>query len=52
MKAPTALIAMVAVAALPCALGYPSYNNKIPNGEKVKDGNGEAWPGVGHLNRK
>ena len=27
---------------------YPSYQASIPNGDKVKDGNGDAAPGVGH----
>ena len=31
--------------------GFPAYQSKIPNGDKVKDGQGKSWPGVGHKQR-
>ena len=33
------------------AFSFPSYQSRIPNGDKVKDGQGNAWPGVGHKQR-
>ncbi len=49
------LIAVCLLALVPCALCYPSFPAKIPNGHLVRDpwdaSPSSSWPGVGHFDR-
>lgn len=42
------LIAAGALCSATSVTAYEDYQDEMPNGDKVLDGNGVAWPGVGH----
>lgn len=45
------LLAALLAALAPPAAAYQSYQGRVPNGNKIRDGNNDPWPGVGHKAR-